>query len=225
MGYHIILNSNENRIKTIYVKDLKDLLDIEGINEDSIICQGEEQCKPIKLTENEEYAKYAKEWYRAGLKAQRLFKKQASDERFILEEISQDIESFKNYTSNATTPIKRSDFIVRDLNMVEVEVKCRTFYGSKSNLFFYFSLDEFEKHKGMTKTINTKIVIAIYQRHEDSPIEESLRMIHLDEIISNFESFNIKNHPDKNVGKALEIPISKTTNGFQLLHAMKKGLK
>jgi hypothetical protein len=221
MGYHLILNSQNENIKSTYIKDLKELLEINDLNENCIIYQGEEHWTPVRLSESKEYHKFTKEWFRAGLKAQNLFKNQALAKGYIFEEINQDVESFKNYTINAKTSIKRGDFIFRNVQNVEVEVKCRTFYGKTKKPFFYFSIKDFDGHKGMMAITNAPVIIAIFERNKDCPIKDSLRMISLEHIISNQSKFKIQEHNDSEVGKAFQIPLSETFAGFELLESLK----
>ena len=95
MGYHII-NITENGIKSEYIKDIKELMYLNTITEDTIIYQGEQHWTPLQIKDTE-LKNYCIDWYRAGLKAQEHFKTQAKKQGLILEELIQDKESFQQY--------------------------------------------------------------------------------------------------------------------------------
>lgn len=125
MGYHLI-NIVKGVLKHYYVSDLRDLLDRSDITKNTIIYQGEPEWIPKKMGEDTGYKLYVDEWSRVGLKAQILFKKLAEKEGLILEELSQDQDSFKSYTKAAnrnSIPIKRGDFLLRNAGNWEIEVK------------------------------------------------------------------------------------------------------
>ncbi|ANI90457.1 hypothetical protein A9P82_14885 [Arachidicoccus ginsenosidimutans] len=216
MGYHLIIKNKKDSVNSIYINHLDELLDYE-LDEDFIIYQGEPNWKPVKLKEVEEYRNYTLDWFRAGIKAQKLFKEQAAIEGFVLEEINQSQESFKIYTNVADGLIKRGDFIVRNAQQVEIEVKCRKFYGSKKSPFFYFSIKDFEKHKKMMEVTGCPVIIAVYEKERDYPINDSLLMISMATIISKCNDLEKSPHPDKNVGTAFIIPLSISTPGFDVL--------
>jgi hypothetical protein len=136
MGYHIIIKKDSPNIIHIY-KETQDQLNIELINNpeitpETIIYAGDQNNQPFFIRDHKKYNELIKDWYRAGLKAQDLFKQQAIERRFIVEPLSQDQESFRTYFQNANyLPIKRGDFLIRNVNNIEVDVKCRTFYRVK----------------------------------------------------------------------------------------------
>jgi CRISPR/Cas system-associated endonuclease/helicase Cas3 len=136
MGFHIV-NIENDKLKHDYVETYEELSYVEFITNDSIIYQGEEHWKPFKVSDSDQYKRFAKGWFRAGIQAQELFKEQATNHGYILEMLNQDQKSFKSYTSNVNSvSIKRGDFLVRNFGNIEVDVKCRGFriFNGKKHL-------------------------------------------------------------------------------------------
>lgn len=162
MGYHIV-NLKDNEIEHKYVKSKIEIAYLDSITEDSIIYQGEKHWNPIRVGNESDYINYSKDWYRAGIKAQELFKKQAKEEKLILEELFQDKSSFQQYLiKEEYFGIKRGDFLVRNFGNVEIDVKCRSFYENKrKDIVFNFKCEDVEKHLNMETLTNTPILIAV----------------------------------------------------------------
>lgn len=144
MGYHIINNHN-NELTHCYVKSYEDLIELDSISLETIIYQGEEHWIPEKVSESKEYKKLAESNFKLGMKAQKLFKEQAQERDYALEEICQDKESFKQYKKVSKNITKRCDYIVRKKGTIEVEVKCRALKND-GNLD-YFTFDSYEAKK------------------------------------------------------------------------------
>ena len=215
MGYHII-NITENGIKSEYIKDIKELMYLDTITEDSIIYQGEPHWTPLQV-KNTELKNYCIDRYRAGLKAQEYFKTQAKEQGLILEELIQDKESFQQYLiSNEYIAIKRGDFLVRNYGNLEVDVKCRSFRQlSNRELSFRFSCSDVEKHLNMQEYTQTPIIIAVYQRNGDKFIPKIPYFISIDrikELSSTLEKVFVKN-----VGDCYEIPLKLTLQSFDYI--------
>ena len=83
MGYHIV-NIKNNEIEHKYVESKIEIAYVDNITEETIIYQGEKQWNPIRVGSESNYRNYSKDWYRAGIKAQELFKKQAKKEKLVL---------------------------------------------------------------------------------------------------------------------------------------------
>lgn len=212
MGFHVI-NIIENKLIHYYANNTVELAKLE-INEDTIIYQGESHWIPEKVKDSKEYSLFSNGWYRAGIKAQELFKEQAKNKNIILEELYQDQESFKSYIDTAKSiPIKRGDFLIRNILNLEIEVKCRTFYSCGDQIVFNFKVDQYYKHKNMMEFTKSPIIIAVYKNVNNSPLPESLIMFEIDWIKKN--SLDIIDV--KNVGKCFQIPIGKTYEGFKLI--------
>jgi len=181
MGYHVIIKS-DNGLVSHYAENYEDLAFFSDISDDSIIYQGEEHWTPSVIGKDKQYSNLAKEEFRAGIKAEKLFLEQAIANNLMIEKLSQDIDSFKAYTSGANKLIKRGDYLIRNARNLEIEVKCFTFYKIKNKEFIYFRHDQYKKHQNMQEFTGAPVVIAFYQRENDSPVEESLRMISIDKI-------------------------------------------
>ena len=215
MGYHII-NITENGIKSEYIKDIKELMYLDTITEDSIIYQGEPHWTPLQV-KNTELKNYCIDKYRAGLKAQEYFKTQAKEQGLILEELIQNKESFQQYLiSDKYIAIKRGDFLVRNYGNLEIDVKCRTFqYLSDVELSFHFSCDDLEKHLNMQKYTQTPIIIAVYQRNGNNFIPEIPYFICIDKI-KNLSS-TLEKVSVKDIGNCYEIPLRLTIQSFDYI--------
>lgn len=225
MGYHIILKHDTNGIQTKYVEKLNDLADYP-ITKDTIVYQGEKHWVPELVKNNENYKAFAQDWHRAGIKAQGIFKEQAIKAEYILEDLSQDQDSFKAYTSikDEYLKIKRGDFLIRNVKNLEVDVKCRKFFypkGSKTP-YFEFNSEHLERHLNMYAFTKTPIIIAVYRREEntDNPIAESLVMVDVLYIKKLVDNLNLKAYKRGNgvaSYKAYQIPVEKCMTGFKLI--------
>lgn len=214
MGYHII-NITKNGIKSEYVEDIKGLMYLDTITEDTIIYQGEPHWTPLQI-KNTELKSYCIDWYRAGLKAQEHFKTQAKKEGLILEELMQNKESFQQYlVSDKYIEIKRGDFLVRNYGNLEVDVKCRSFYLSNGELSFRFSCKDVEKHLNMQGYTQTPIIIAVYQRNGDNLKKGTPFFISIDRIKE--LSSSLGKVPVDNVGDCYEIPLRLTIQSFDYI--------
>lgn len=215
MGYHVIIDPECFPVKYIYVERLEDLVSVEGVNARSIVFQGNHENPPQQIGSSADLQQLSEDWYRAGMRAQVVFARMAQEQGLILEKLSQDQESFRAYTKTIKKPIKRGDFIIRNRENLEVEVKCRSFYGRGAQRYFLFSEEDLKKHLNMEKATHTSIVVAVFQRKRDKPVEDSLCMIPIDRIQ------NLAKQPTlrevKEYGVAYRILLSETVEGFQLL--------
>lgn len=181
MGYHVIIKSDDELV-SYYVEKYEELAFIPNISKNSIVYKGESHWTPSMIKDNDEYSNLTTKEFRAGLKAEVLFKKQAEKNNFIVEKLSQDPESFQGYTQNADKPIKRGDYLIRNVKNLEVEVKCFKFYKDKYGEYIKFPSFQYTKHKNMQELSGAPVVIAVYQRSDDSPVDNSLRMISINMI-------------------------------------------
>lgn len=214
MGFHIV-NLENNQLKHLYVQHEDELIDVEFINEDTIIYQGEKNWFPIRIGDSVKFRNYSKDWFRAGLKAQKLFKRHAKSEDLIVEDLSQDAKSFKQYVLGAKyIPIKRGDFLIRNYGNLEVEVKCRNFYEANGAIVFNFKCDDLDRHFNMQGFTKTPIILAIYDRSELESINVKPYFISVDEVNKHKGEFNkIYIRKDK-VGDCYQIPLSYTLRCF-----------
>jgi len=213
MGFHVI-NIEDGKLKHDYVEIIEELAYVEFINDNSVIYQGEEHWRPFKVSESSKYQKFAQGWYRAGIQAQELFKKQAKAEGFILEELNQDQRSFKFYTANSENlSIKRGDFIIRNYANIEIDVKCRSFRKEKGEIYFDFLEEDAYKHKNMQSFTKTPVLIAVYENRDNCPVEESVYFFKIDDILDN----NDLRIVSRDFGDCYRIPVSFTNKGFDFI--------
>ncbi len=183
MGYHVIIRKADS-IERHYINDIYDLVDIDGISQDTIIYQAEETWKPYLMTEDEKYNTFLNENYRAGIKAQRLFFRQAIEYKLVPEELNQNKESLRKYVNCAEgKQIKRGDYLIRNLNNIEIEVKARTFYNDKNGQYFTLEYCELKKLENMEKMTGSPVLFAVYHLIAKDPDPNSLIVITLDRIL------------------------------------------
>jgi hypothetical protein len=213
MGYHIIIKAEKGDLVSHYAEKYEDLAEFSDIQSDSIIYEGEPNWKPIIVGEDKKYKNLADPKFRAGMKAEKLFREQAIKHGLMLEKLSQDYDSFKAYKSGADVPIKRGDYLVRNAGNMEIEIKCFTFYKIDNKECFYIDYHTFKKHQNMESFTKCPVVFVIYHRDGDSPVKDSLCMIALDIICQ--ENNKAISWDDKL--KCFIVPISLTTKGFELI--------
>lgn len=81
MGYHIV-NIKNDTIEHLYIENKIELAYLDTLTENTIIYQGEKHWEPVRFGNDPWYKNYTKDWFRAGLKAQELFKEQALKEKY-----------------------------------------------------------------------------------------------------------------------------------------------
>lgn len=217
MGYHLIIRNIDSTITAHYSETYEGLAQYSDISRDSIIYEGEAHWQPVVVGQSERYKNLAETWFRAGIKAQKLFKEQAMAHGLMIEDLSQDAASFKAYTSNAEVLIKRGDFLLRNVRNIEVETKCFTFYKGH----FYIEYSDIKGHQNMQTYSGSPVVLAIYERKDDVPIENSLFMLSIDTIL---EENNKKVRYDEEK-KCLVIPCSLGKPGFSLIDEVRKNIE
>ncbi len=209
MGYHLIIRNTDNSITAKYAESFEALAEFNEISTDSIIYQGEQHWLPVVVGEDEQYKNLAHTWFRAGIKAQKLLKAQAIEHGLMIEELSQDVESFKAYKTNAEVGIKRGDFLLRNVKNIEVEAKCLTLYPEG----YYIEYSDVKRHMNMEEYSGSAVVLAIYERHEDSPKQDSLCMVYVRTIMA--ENNKLVRY-DKGK-KCFVVPHSLAQPGFALI--------
>jgi hypothetical protein len=216
MGYHIV-NIKNNEIEHKYVESKIEIAYVDNITEEIIIYQGEKQWNPIRVGSESNYRNYSKDWYRAGIKAQELFKKQAKKEKLVLEELFQDESSFQQYLiTEEYFAIKRGDFLVRNFGNIEIDIKFRGFYENKQkDIVFNFKCEDVERHLNMETLTNTPIFIAVYQRKGDEVIQETPYFFSISG--TDFSQFDKVYVRAENTGYCYQIPLSRTNQNFDFI--------
>lgn len=214
MGYHVIIDPGSPLIESVYVERYSDLVKVEGLTERSVIYEADARAVPEKVGHSVHYRNLAQPWYRAGLRAQAMFARMARRRGLVLKELHQDPFSFRAYAEGIGMPVKRGDFLIRNLHNLEVEVKCRTFHGSGTERYFYFPADDLQKHVNMQLSTQTPVVVAVFRRKEDGPVRESLCMIRVDRIRELAEVSAVE---QGEYGAVYRIPVKETLPGFDLL--------
>lgn len=214
MGFHVV-NITNSKLVHEYVENYEELAFLDFITKDSIIYQGEVHWNPFKVSDSERYKHLSQGWFRAGIQAQELFKEQAIDQGYILEELNQDQKSFVAYTKNSKNiPIKRGDFLIRNFGNIEVDVKCR---GFKDNgQCFDFKCSDVVKHLNMQDFTNTPILIAVYENRNDKPVSERIYFFPISLLKDNPA---IKVNYRKGIGNCFKVPLKLTHIGFELINS------
>jgi hypothetical protein len=223
MGFHIININNENNLEVLYADNIEELAKFSSITDESIIYQGERHWTANKIKDSKQYSAFGKDWHRAGILAQFLFKEQAEKEKLILEELKQDQSSFKSYTkvSSFSKKIKRGDFLIRNVRNLEIDVKCRGFKSRNGETYFHFNVEDLEKHMNMMSFTKTPIIIAVYERKENGlPCPNNLFMFNIEDIYK--EKDKLRSYNVETSGKCYEIGLSHTVKGFDLVHSYKE---
>ena len=155
--------------------------------------------------------------------------KQALENKYMIESIDQNPETFNQYynVSKDFLKIKRGDFLIRNVGNIEIEVKCKTMYGKTFEKHFYFEKDHLEKHLKMQEFTKTPIILAVYERNAENekPNPEKLYTIDM-ELIENkiIKKDNIK-PVKRDWGLAYRIPIKKCKKGFDLVQYYQEKIK
>ena len=216
MGYHVILNAGESgQLEFRYITSLDELLELEVIHENIIVYEGREEWEPKYLKDIEGGFSFLTEQFRAGMRAEKLFKKMAGDFKFKAHHIPQSRASYDEYELFAID-VKQADFIIENAAHVHVEVKCLSKYTYKSlndRECYELKYSQYKRHGKMSTFNGIPLIFAFYTREKDYPIEESLLMIELTDIKDNFicpKYYNVKD-------KTLMLLLDKMVPGFELL--------
>src|SRR5690625_5056257 len=87
----------------------------------------------------------------AGLKAEKIFEQQALKNNWLLEKIPQDKANFEKYKKISTARVKRGDYICRNCNNIEIEVKCVSVYLKNDIKLFLLNYSQIKMHMEMNK--------------------------------------------------------------------------
>lgn len=214
MGYHVIIDPEFFPIKYTYVERIEELLSVEGISDKSIIFQGYRENPPQQVGMSGNFERLGEEGYRAELRALAIFAKLARARKLILEELSREPENAKLYSKIAKGPVKRGNFLIHNRGNIEIAVKCVSYYGKGERKFFAFSEEELQKYLNVEKATKTPVLLAVFQRRNDTPVEESFCMVEVDLIQKLIDTFGRRK---KEYGWIYSIPLKITKPGFDLL--------
>lgn len=221
VGYHVIILKEGNQMEHTYVESYEKLAYVSDLSKDSIIYEGESHWKPVIAGTCDRYKHFAEDWFRAGIKAQDVFWRQANEQGYMLETIKQDQESFKSYINKAKSlPIKRGDFLIRDAGGIEIDIKCRTFYRENGERYFNFSEEDFCKHINMISLTNTPVIIGVYERLGDGVKEDQFFMFEIKKLEQELENITVQIRDD--VGPCFKIPLGLTKKGFRVIEKYRK---
>ncbi len=219
MGFHVINIKEDKTIGHEYVESLDKLAYVVGLTENSIIYEGEAHWIPVVAGDSQRYKLFTFDWYKAGMKAQDVFQRQARENGYILEPINQDQKSFKSYTDVVSEAIKRSDFLIRNAGHIEVDVKCRSFHHENGERYIKFKVEDFTKHINMSLQTNSPVIIAVYKRVGDAPSEDHLYMFEIGDLLKEIDK--LEKGSDDIIGRYYKIPLGKTRKGFKLIEKYK----
>lgn len=215
MGYHIIIPNGGEYIR-YYVENLRELADIDDINEQTIIYEGVESQIPQFLSSLEKSKDYVKDIFRLGVKAEKLFKKQVQAQKFVVDDIDQSKDAFAQYKNALSNNVKRSDFLIRNAS-VEVDVKCKTIYENGDSRYFLINENDVAKHLNMMEHTSMPVIIALYERLNASPNPDALYMIEITRIKELNEAGEIRSTRNA----CYKIDLSLTVPGFNLLESFR----
>lgn len=150
--------------------------------------------------------------FTAGHRAERAFERLAAERGWVLEPIPQDRATFRKYAGASAVGVKRGDYLVRNLGNVEVDVKCFTVYdyGEPGYLIEYAHV---KRHEAMEQMTGSPVVFAVFERSGRSPVEGSLRMIPLSELVGRERAPDVEYIRAR---KCLHVPVWTMYPGFDL---------
>ena len=230
MGYHVI-SYKKGKLSHKYAETEYELAGFDNINSDSIIFEGSGNIAPEVVSKSKKFKRYAYNWFRAGVKAEKLFKNQAIEHHMMVEHINQDKKSFNNYIGSRDEfiALKRGDFIIRDHGNIEVDVKCRSFSYYDNEKHFRFNVEHMFRHLNMAALLHSPVVVAVYERDGtgEYPLPDNICFMDIKKMYNLRKSF-YKDIREYNGGEYFyNIPLSVTEKGFgyinQLAEDMKQG--
>lgn len=213
MGYFLISKGTEKPFE-VYVNRMEELIyQIEGDLEDVVVVHGSRDNEPYFLKNSKEFKNFCSQKYRIGINAQDFFVKMAKENKFIVEAIPQDQDSYKDYCVLDSISVKRADYNIRNCSGLEVDVKCLTFYKVNKEECFYIKYKEVMGFERMRSLCNNNTVLAIFKQKNKMVEDDSLIMIELSKILEE----NNRSVSYDNEKKCLIVPVSLATPGFELL--------
>jgi hypothetical protein len=173
-------------MESTYIENPQELINIEEIDENTIVYEADQEWKPYRIKENEILKTYIQRNNKLGLKGQQIFKDKMNQEKMIIEEIDQSQAGLKQYINIANDKrIKRGDFIIRNKGNIEIEVKVRTFYSNSENgYYFTIKYSELKSLERMQEILKNKIMFCVFQCINNKINEDKLYFITIDKILN-----------------------------------------
>ena len=154
----------------------------------------------------------------AGLNAEDIFQEMAEEKGWILEKIAQDKEAFDKYQKHSEPSIKRGDFLCRNCNNAEIEVKCKQLYRHRGEDCYLLEYNHVKRHEAMQELTKSPVVFAVFERDGSKVVWENLRMFTLDYILKTPEYARGELYDRKY--KCIRIPLRYTRPGFRVLQIL-----
>ena len=217
MGFHIIKRS-EGKLESYFVDKAEDIIDIDDIEENTIVYEGDENWKPFEIKDHKVLSVFLNEATKIGKKGQQKFEELLLRNGFMFESIDQSAESISKYIANSNGKrIKRGDYYLRGKSGIEFEVKVRTLYKNVSSAYITIGYSELKSLENMQDLTGDSIFFAIFIR-EENIIKDDLYLISVNEIIKLNNENKLKYNSN---GKYLEIPIDYCKYGIDSIKKYK----
>src|SRR5215210_1655064 len=118
----------------------------------------------------------------AGTRAELHFVALAEQKRWVLERVDQSRGGLAKYRAVADRSVKRGDYICRNCNNAEIELKCKSRY--RDDNCFYIEYREIKRLQEMQRITGSRVVFALMEREGSGVRHGSLRMFLLDFLMS-----------------------------------------
>ena len=120
------------------------------------------------------------------------------------------------YRAAADRSVKRGDYICRNCNNAEIELKCKTLYHDQDSYFVEYS--EIKRLQEMQRITGAPVVFALMERAGSGVRPDSLRMTKLDFLLGTHEyrAGDLYNQRTK----CVRVPLKYTRPGFEVLRIM-----
>lgn len=117
-----------------------------------------------------------------GSKAEEIFEELCADEKLICQRLDQDKRSFRRQVEAGHPGAKRPDFIIRNRENAEVEVKAYSPRMYRGRLSYFLAWQHVARHREGVKVTGARLYIAFFARSGRAVDRISLRMIRLDDL-------------------------------------------
>jgi hypothetical protein len=152
----------------------------------------------------------------AGTRAELHFGALAEQKRWVLERVDQSRGGLAKYRAVAGRSVKRGDYICRNCNNAEIELKCKTLYHNDN--CFYIEYREIKRLQEMQRITGSRVVFALMERDGSGVRHGSLRMFLLDFLMGTFD-YQAGRLYNKRM-KCVRVPLKYTLPGFEVLRKL-----